>query len=57
MQIQANAIDVFVVIDHWSMGFGIKMLAKSALVAKRTTTLLALDHCFWTRLFKLAHHE
>lgn len=52
-----NDVVVFVVIEHWSMMFEIEMLAKSALVAKRTTTILALDHCFWTRLFKPAHHE
>jgi len=31
------------------------MLAKSAFVDKRTTTVLALDNCFWTGLLKLAH--
>ncbi len=38
-----NRKNVFVVIDNWSMSFGIEMLAKSILVVKWTTALLALD--------------
>jgi hypothetical protein len=45
------------VIDHGSMGVGTEMLAKSAVVDERTTTILTLDHSFKTRSFKFNHHK
>lgn len=51
-----NMENVFVVIDYWSMSFGIEMLPKSALVAKRTTKIIAPNRLY-IRLFKPAHHE